>query len=67
MLARVRAVITASSAPDVAKMTISRPPSNHCPIAAAATAATIISRSTSSRFARSARRPSSAGSQPPAR
>lgn len=52
-------------APDVAKMTISRAPSKTCPIAAAAIAATIISRSTSRVFSRNARNPDSAGSQPP--
>ena len=67
MLERVRAVITASSAPELAKMTISRPPSAHWPMAAAATAATTISRSTSSVRSRSARSPSRSGSQPPAR
>lgn len=62
----VRAVARASRAPEVAKMTISRAPSRTCPIAAAPRAATIISRSTSRVFSRSARSPSSAGSQPPA-
>ena len=61
----VRRVTNASNAPEVAKMTINRAPSNTCPIAAAASAATIISRSTSSDRSRSARSPASAGSQPP--
>ena len=43
----VRAVASASSAPEVAKMTMSSAPSITCPIAAAPSAATIISRSTS--------------------
>ena len=43
----VRWVATASRAPEVAKMTISRPPSRTCPTAAAPTAARTISRSTS--------------------
>ena len=63
----VRRVATASSAPETAKITISSPPSNTCPIAAAPIAATTISRSTSRVFPRSARNPSSSGAQPPAR
>ncbi len=61
----VRAVAIASSAPEVAKMTISSAPSITCPTAAAPRAATIISRSTSRVFSRSARRPAQPGSQPP--
>ena len=63
----VRLVATASNAPDVEKMTISRAPSSGCPIAAAASAATIISRSTSRLFSRSVCSPASVGSQPPVR
>ncbi len=62
----VRAVARASRAPEVAKMTTSRAPSITWPTAAAPSAATIISRSTSRVFSRSARSPASAGSQPPA-
>lgn len=61
----VRAVATASRAPEVAKMTISSAPSRTCPIAAAPSAATTISRSTSSVLSFSAFRPSHPGSQPP--
>lgn len=56
----VRAVASASRAPELAKMTISRAPSITWPIAAAPTAATIISRSTS-RDRSSARSPDHAG------
>ena len=59
---RVRLVATASSAPDVAKMTISRAPSSTCPMVAATIAATTMSRSTSSVLARSACRPARPGS-----
>ena len=62
----VRWVATASRAPEVAKMTISSPPSSTCPTAAAPAAATTISRSTSRVLARRARRPASPGSHPPA-
>lgn len=62
----VRAVASASSAPDVAKITISRAPSMTWPMEAAPSAATIISRSTSRTFSRSSRSPDRAGSQPPA-
>ncbi|WP_344923843.1 hypothetical protein [Saccharopolyspora gregorii] len=61
----MRAVAYASSAPEVAKMTMSSPPSRTWPMAAAPIAATIISRSTSSVRSRSAWRPAQAGSQPP--
>lgn len=61
----VRAVASASSAPEVAKMTISRPPSITCPIEAAPTAAATINRSTSSVFSRRAFNPARAGSHPP--
>ena len=61
----VRRVANASSAPEVAKMTISSAPSKTWPIAAAPIAATIISRSTSRVFSRSAWIPAQAGSQPP--
>ena len=61
----VRWVTTASRAPDVAKMTMSSAPSKTCPMAAAAIAATIMSRSTSRVRSRAARSPASAGSQPP--
>ena len=63
----VRRVKTASSAPEVAKMTMSRAPSKIWPIAAAPMAATIMSKSTSRVRSRSARSPSMAGSHPPAR
>ena len=46
-------------------MTISSAPSKTCPIPAATSAATIISRSTSSVRSRSACSPARAGSQPP--
>lgn len=62
----VRAVANASSAPEVAKMTISSAPSKACPMPTAPSAATIISRSTSRVLPRSARSPASAGSHPPA-
>ncbi len=62
----VRRVTNASNAPEVAKMTISSAPSNTCPMPAATSAATIIKMSTSRVFSRSACRPDSAGSQPPA-
>jgi len=65
-LAAVREVIAASSAPDVAKMTISSAPSKTCPIAAAASAATTIRTSTSSTRWRSACNPARPGSHPPA-
>ncbi|MEO3867599.1 hypothetical protein ABGB18_02080 [Nonomuraea sp. B12E4] len=58
--------VVASSAPEVAKMTISSAPSKTCPIAAAPIAATTISRSTSSVFSRSAFSPDRPDSQPPA-
>jgi hypothetical protein len=61
----VRRVTKASSAPEVAKMTMSRAPSKTCPIDAASRAATIMRMSTSRVFARSARSPETAGSQPP--
>ncbi len=59
-------VATASSAPEVAKITISSPPSSTCPTAAAPIAAATISRSTSRVLSRSARSPARAGSHPPA-
>ena len=62
----VRWVATASSAPEVAKMTISNPPSRTWPTAAAPTAAKTMSRSTSRVFARSATSPARPGSHPPA-
>lgn len=62
----VRLVATASSAPEVAKMTISSAPSKTCPIAAAPIAAATINRSTSRVLSRNAFRPASPGSQPPA-
>lgn len=62
----VRAVATASRAPEVAKMTISSAPSRTWPIAAAPSAATTISRSTSSVLSFRAFKPSQPGSQPPA-
>lgn len=62
----VRLVATASSAPEVAKMTMSSAPSNTCPIAAAPSAATTISRSTSRVLSRKAFSPAQPGSHPPA-
>ncbi|GAA1550157.1 hypothetical protein GCM10009678_36360 [Actinomadura kijaniata] len=62
----VRAVATASSAPEAAKMTISSAPSSTWPIAAAPSAASTISRSTSSVRSRRAFSPDQPGSQPPA-
>ena len=62
----VRCVATASSAPEVAKITISSPPSSTCPTAAAPIAAATISRSTSRARPRRARSPARPGSQPPA-
>jgi hypothetical protein len=61
----VRRVTKASRAPEVAKITISRAPSNTCPIEAATNAATIIRMSTSRVFSRSACNPERAGSHPP--
>ncbi|COW18888.1 Uncharacterised protein [Mycobacterium tuberculosis] len=60
-------VAMSSSAPDVAKITISSAPSKICPIATAPTAAAIISRSTSSALFRNACAPAHAEPQPPAR
>lgn len=61
----VRRVATVSSAPEVAKMTMSSAPSKTWPSASAPIAASTMSRSTSRVRSRSAVSPAQAGSQPP--